>query len=131
MKEVSVKILYYKLGEIEKRNVFRILTGEVYLYDIGVTHMEVANFKDEVDKDAVFFLTPTKKYLDVLFRLFNSDKNPILEDAEKMQEIRKNKSHTSMSTGDIVVLQDQTFQEYWRLSINGWQLFCRNRIDFW
>ena len=131
MKEVNVKILYYKLGEIEKRNAFRILSGEVYLYDLAFTHMEVANFKDEIDKDALFWLTRTKKYLDQLFRFFNSDKNPILENEEKMREIRNNKSHTSMSTGDVVILQDQTFQEYWRLSINGWQLFCRNRIDFW
>ena len=131
MKEVNVSVLYYKLGEVEQRNVMRILTGKVYLYDIGVTHMEVANFTDEVDENAVFWLTPTKKYLDKLFQLFNSDKNPILADEDKMREIKANKSHTSMSIGDVVVLQDKTFQEYWRLDINGWQLFTRNRIDFW
>ena len=69
MKEVSVKILYYKLGEIVKRDLKRILEGKVYLYDIGVTHMEVANFTDEVEKDAIFWLTPTKKYLNKLFHL--------------------------------------------------------------
>ena len=131
MKEVSVKVLYYKLGEVEERNVMRILTGKVYLYDIGVTHMEVANFKDQVDENAVFWLTPTKKYLDQVFQLFNSEKNPILADEDKMREIKANKSHTSMSVGDVVVLQDKIFQEYWRLDISGWQLFTRNRIDFW
>ena len=131
MKEVSVKVLYYKLGEVQERNVLRILSGKVYLYDIGVTHMEVANFTEQVDENAVFWLTPTKKYLDKLFKIYNSEKNPILADEAKMREIKLNNTHTSMSMGDVIVLQDQTFQEYWRLDMNGWQLFSRNRIDFW
>ena len=130
MKDVSVKILYYKLGELDERNL-RILSGKVYLYDIKVTHMEVASFKDQIEKDALFWRTPTKRYLNTLFRLFNSDSNPILHDTDKMTEIREKKSHTNMSIGDVVILQDKTFQEFWRLDINGWDLFSRNRFDFW
>lgn len=43
---------------------------------------------------------------DELFRLFNSDKNPLLN---KQNFIRENKTHVSMSVGDIIFIDDDYY----------------------
>lgn len=131
MKEVNVRILYYKLPEIEKYNLSRILTGKVYLYDLELTHMEVSNFSTNVSKGVVFWMLPSKKFLNNILELFNSNKNSLFSVPNKITEIITQGSHTSMSIGDVVILQDKTYQDYWVLTVTGWELFVRNRIDFW
>lgn len=129
MKPITVKIFHYKLGKIVELGLERILNGKAYLYDMDKVYMEVANFKAEVQEDTLKWMAPTKDYLDTLFRLYNGEDNPLLSDVEGMKKIVAAGSHTSMSVGDIVMLHDGTFEEYWRLGREGWVMFARNRFD--
>jgi len=46
------------------------------------------------------------KYFDQLYRLFNSENNPLSNNPEIQNMIKDAKSHTSMSPGDIIKIND-------------------------
>ena len=48
-------------------------------------------------------------YFDRLFELFNSEKNPLSIDPEIQNKIKENKSHTSMSPGDVIKINDSYY----------------------
>lgn len=119
MKSITVKVLFYKLDEVRSQNLPRILNGKVYQYDLAKIYMEVSNFEASAPLDTLRWMTPTRTYLSTLLTLFNGPDNPILSDEEMMRNLDYHASPVNMTVGDVVVMEDSTFREYWRLSSTG------------
>lgn len=105
----TIKILYYKSSAIEKYP--NILLGKVKLEHISETHVDVYELNMVGFHDDDY-------YLDWLFEEFGGLVNPLFK---KLSFIEENQLHTSMSTGDVIILESNNKKRVYVCRSIGWK----------
>ena len=98
-----VKIYYYCLGQMTTKEFCRIsLLTKVKIEDLNKYYLCLYTFETD---DTI---NNTVEYLENLFKKFNSNENP-LSNEEYQTKIKESKCHTSMSTGDVIQIDDDFY----------------------
>jgi hypothetical protein len=101
-----VIVYYYCCNKnISEDVLYNILFGNVKnisTRDIDSTYVNVYELSNVILDNNV------ENYLEDLFKLFNSGDNPLCSN-EKQSLIQKSKSHTSMSVGDVVCIDENYY----------------------
>jgi hypothetical protein len=110
MTESNVIIMYPAMTKLDKTTYCHIM-----LDSYTPTKEDILGYII-VDEFKAIIPDNPKKYLESLWKKYNSDNNP-LSCKEKLQLIKDNLSYTSMSVGSIVKING----DYWIVRGNGWE----------
>lgn len=88
-------------------NIGRIMLGNVTVKDVKKYHVRIYKYETLIE-DETLINDKIYAYLEGLFMRFNSEDNP-LSASEYQKKIKKFLSHTSMSVGDVVQIDDDYY----------------------
>lgn len=97
----EIKVFYWTKKAVDDTKLDIFFYGKINMNYIDRYYVNVFN-------EIISTSLEDEELLEELFEKFNSEDNP-LQSEEKQRMIGENNSHTSMSVGDVIKLNDQYY----------------------